>query len=222
MRNLLRIAAPLLLGFSAAPALASSDTQYWQTLSVEGMVNDRLVLSNETVLRMGGPRGFYEIEDNIMLGYKVNPHLTLSLGYTHDPNYFQGSFTVMEHRLRQQVSIGKLRLGRATLSARLRLEERWREGQSGTGWRLRPQVKLAVPLTGHTMLIVSHESFVDLNTVGFQTKPGSERMRNAIAISQPLSKHLNIEFGYMEQHGFVANAPDTNNHVATMSLSLSL
>ena len=212
----------MVLACSAVPAMASSDSQYWQTISVEDSITDHVVLSNETVLRMGGPRGFYEVEDTIMLGYKVTPHLTLALGYTHDPNYLQGSFTVMEHRFRQQVSIGKLKLGHATVSARLRLEERWRDGQSGMGWRMRPQVKLTVPIARHTSLAVSHESFVDLNTVGFQTKPGFERMRNSVAIGQALSKHLSIEVGYLEQHGFVANAPDTNNHVAIVSLSLSL
>jgi hypothetical protein len=203
----------------AAPAHADSDSEYWQTLSAEVRAGPRIVISNETVLRMGGPRGFYEAEDNLMVGYKLDPHVTVSLGYTHDPNYIHGSFTVMEQRFRQQVGLAHVALGPATLGARLRLEERWRRGQSGTGWRLRPYVRLAVPIAGKTALFVSHESFIDLGTTSFQTKRGEERMRNMIGINQPLSKHLGLEVGYLEQHVFVAGGPDADAHVASVALT---
>ena len=48
------------------------------------------------------------------------------------------------------------------------------------------------------------------------------RMRNLIAISTPLSKRITAEIGYLNQHGFVRGGPDTSDHVASISLSLSL
>lgn len=204
-----------------APALAD-DTQAWGTVTLQAGLGGPIRASSETVLRTSDARGFYEIEQNVMLGYKVNKHVTAWLGYTHDPNYSHGKFTVMEHRFRQQMSFDNIaKIGPVNVSGRLRLEERWREGLSGTAWRLRPQVKLSWPFAGKTALNVSHESFINLNKTAFQKLSGEERMRNAISITTPIAKKMTVEFGYLEQHGFVPNAPDTNDHVATIGLTAS-
>lgn len=212
------------LGLSAAaasPAMAG-DAQYWQTLQATVKVDDHWVLSNETVVRSSDAKGFYEVENNFMVGYKIGKNITAYLGYTGDPLYSHGTYTTMENRFRQQVSFDKLlMIGKAKLSGRLRLEERWRDGFSGTAWRLRPYVKLSVPVKGKVALNLSHESFIDLNTTTFQKVGGEERMRNAISLNAPLGKHVALEVGYLEQHGFVANAADTNDHVATIQLNLS-
>jgi hypothetical protein len=47
-------------------------------------------------------------------------------------------------------------------------------------------------------------------------------VRNLIAISTPLTKTLRAEIGYLNQHGFVRGGEDTCDHVASISLSLSL
>ncbi|MEO5598367.1 MAG: DUF2490 domain-containing protein [Novosphingobium sp.] len=206
----------------ATPAAAKSDTQYWQTLQATVKLDDHVVLSNETVFRSGDAKGFYEIENNAMIGYKFDKHITAYLGYTADPQYLKGHYTTMENRIRQQVSFDNvLQIGTAKLSGRLRMEERWRDNSPGTAWRLRPQVKLSIPLHGKTALNLTHESFIDLNTTGFQKVSGYERMRNAIAINTPIAKHFNIEFGYLEQHGFVPNGADNDDHVATIALNAS-
>lgn len=220
-----RIAAFTLTAASlatASPATASEDTQAWETVTVNVALPSNLKLSSETVRRAGNAKGFYELEENLMLGYKADDHVTVWLGYTHNPNYTQGDFTVMERRFRQQVNFDNVaKLGPATLSGRVRLEERWREGQSGTGWRLRPAIKLSFPFVGKTKLALNHESFIDLNTVAFQTVGGYERMRNSVAVSAPLGKQFGIEVGYLNQHKFVPNGPDTSDHVLTLGLSAS-
>src|SRR3546814_20429229 len=84
----------------------------------------------------------------------------------------------MEHRGRQQVTFDNIvKVGPGQLSARLRLEERWREGIDGTAWRLRPYVKSVLPFRegGKTALLLSHESFIDLNTPNFQRVQGEGR-----------------------------------------------
>ena len=207
---------------AATPALASEDTQYWQTLNVGVALPDNFKLSSETVFRLSDAKGFYEIEENVMAGYKVDKHVTLWLGYTHDPQYSHGDFTVMEHRIRQQVSIDNFAvIGKVKLSGRVRLEERFRGGLAGTGWRLRPYVKVAMPVIGKTTLSVTHESFLDLNTTSFQKVGGYERVRNAISVAVPLNKKFSVDFGYLNQHGFVQNGPDTSDNVLTAGLSAS-
>jgi hypothetical protein len=220
-----RLFLPLLAiaAFAAStPALASEDTQYWQTLQVGVQLPDNFKLSSETVFRTSDAKGFYEIEENIMAGYKLDKHVTLWLGYTHDPQFSHGNFTGLEHRIRQQVTIDNFALiGKVKLSGRVRLEERFRDGIAGTGWRLRPYIKATVPFVGKSTVSVTHESFLDLNTTSFQKVGGYERMRNAILVGVPLNKKVSIDFGYLNQHGFVRTGPDTSDNVVTTGLSAS-
>lgn len=208
---------------AASPAMASEDTQHWETLTLNVALPDSFKLQSETVARTGDAKGFYEIEENVMVGKKLNKTVTVWLGYTFNPTYSHGTFQRREHRFRQQVNFDNvLVLGKAKVSGRMRLEERWREGLPGTGWRLRPQEKIAMPLVGKTTLTLSSEQFFNLNTMSFQKTSGLDRMRNAISIGMPLSKKVSVDVGYLNQHGFVRNGPDTSDHVLTLGLTASL
>ena len=70
--------------------------------------------------------------------------------------------------------------------------------------------------------MLSHESFIDLNTTSFQHQTGYGRMRNFLGVSVPLGTAVSLEAGYLNQHGFVRHGPDTTDHVASISLSASL
>lgn len=205
-------------------AHASHDSQVWTTQVVNVKFADKWRLQEEVVERFSDSRhGLYEIESNTLLGYRLSKVTTLWGGYTHDPQYSGGHFTVMEQRLREQVTFdGFAKLGPGKLSARLRVEQRWRDGIGGTGWRLRPFLKYSVPVHGKTLLNLSTEPFVDLNTTGFQRTPGLDRVRNLISISTPLAKSLTGEAGYLNQHGFVRGGEDSSDHVAYFAVSLSL
>ncbi|WP_333702558.1 DUF2490 domain-containing protein [Sphingobium yanoikuyae] len=208
-----------------ATAHASEDEQLWTTTSATVKLSDNWRLQQEIVARFSNDRnGLYEIESNTLVGYKLDKQVTVWAGYTHDPQYDGGDFTVMEHRVREQVTVDNiLKLGPVSVSARMRMEQRWREGIDGTAWRLRPYVKLTMPFKegGKTALILSHESFIDLNKTNFQRVQGEERMRNLIAITTPLAKNVNAEIGYLHQHGFRPDADDSNDNVASLSLSFS-
>lgn len=207
-------------------ARASSDSQIWTTEAVNLKLGGNWRAQEELVERFSDNRnGLYEIESNTLLGYKLSKSTTLWAGYTHDPQYSGGNFTVMEHRIREQVTFDNVvKLGAGKLSFRLRGEERWRRNVDGTGWRLRPYVKYTLPLAhgSKTNLVLSAEPFINLNTTPFQTQSGLDRIRSLIAINTPISKRLTAEIGYLNQHGFVRGGPDTNDHVASFSLSLSL
>lgn len=204
----------------AAQAQASEDTQHWETLNVTVNLPDNFKLNSETIARTGDARGFYEIEQNFMAGKKLNKTVTVWLGYTFNPTYNHGDFRAREHRFRQQVSFDNVvQLGKVKLGGRVRTEERWREGQTGTGWRLRPQVKASMPFVGKSTFSVSHESFINLNTTSFQTVSGYDRMRNAASVNVPLSKKVSFDVGYLNQHGFVRNGADSSDNVLTLGLS---
>jgi hypothetical protein len=218
------LAAAMIAVAIPTPAPAKSDDQLWTTASATAKLSDDWRLSEEITARFSDKRnGLYEIESNTLLGYRLNKVVTLWGGYTHDPQYSAGYFKVMEHRAREQVTFDNFtRIGPGKLSARMRLEERWREGAEGTGWRLRPYVKYSLPLAGKTALNFSSEPFVNLNTTSFQSKPGLDRVRNLISVSTPLTKKLSGEAGYMNQYGFVRGGPDTVDHIAYFAVGLSL
>jgi hypothetical protein len=226
MRPTLKLVPALVALAFPAVAHATEDDQLWTGVSATVKLSDKWRFSQEVIARFSDDRdGLYEVEMNSMIGYKVSKNVTVWGGYTHDPNYNAGDFAVMEHRGRQQVTFDNIvKIGPGQLSARLRLEERWREGIDGTAWRLRPYVKYVLPLRegGKTALVLSHESFIDLNTTNFQRVEGEERMRNLIAITTPVAKNVNAEIGYLHQHGFRPNAEDANDNVASFSLSFSL
>jgi len=207
-----------------AGAHASHDSQLWSTASATVKLGPKWRLSEELVGRFSDrKRGLYEIESNTLLGYRLSKVTTLWAGYTHNPQYAGGTFTILERRAREQVTFdGFARLGPGKLSGRLRLEQRWRDGIEGTGWRLRPYLKYSLPMHGKTALNLSTEPFVDFNTTSFQHTPGLDRVRNLITISTPLTKTLTGEVGYLNQHGFVRGGPDTSDHVAYFAMSLSL
>lgn len=226
MKGLLQVAVAAAATTLAAPASAADDAQLWTGGNVTVKLSDHWRLSEEITARFSDHRnGLYEIESNTLLGYRLSKNVTLWAGYTHDPQYAAGDFTVMEHRAREQVTFDKLaELGGGKLSGRMRIEQRWREGLDGTGWRLRPYVKYALPVRkgSRTAFVLSTEPFFNLNRTAFQRSTGLDRVRTFVGVSVPLAKTLAADVGYLNQHTFVRNGPDSDDHVASVSLNLSL
>ena len=219
-----RFAAAVAVSTFSTPAYAD-DFQQWVQLGAKVELSDRIVLSDEIVARFSDDRGgLYEIENSLLLGYRLSDKVTAWAGYVHNPNYAAGDFTVMERRAREQITVDNFaKFGGAFLSARLRLEQRWRDGVDGTAWRARPYVKLGVPLGGKSAptLNLTAEPFVNLNNTAFQGVDGLERLRSAASLSFPVSKAVKLEAGYLNQHRFVRGGPDTDDHALTVSLGLS-
>jgi hypothetical protein len=210
----------------ASPAHAREDEQLWTSANANVKLSDEWRLTQEFTARFSNNRdGLYELEAVSLLGYKLGKNVTVAVGYVHNPQYADGDFTVMERRAREQVTFDNVAsFGGGKLSARMRLEQRWRENIDGTAWRARPYVKFSLPLRkgGKTSLTLSNETFVNLKNTSFQRTEGLDRMRNLVAISTPLAKKVSIEAGYLNQYGFVRDGDDTVDHAASVSLSLSL
>jgi hypothetical protein len=210
------------LAFAVPAHAVSHDEQIWTTVNANFKLSNKWRLSEEIVARFSDKRdGLYEIENNLLLGYLITDRITLWAGYTHDPQYSGGDHTVTEHRAREQVTFDKLaKLAGGSFDARLRMEQRWRNGADGTGWRFRPFIRYVRPFKagGKTALVVSHEGFINLNSTNFQAKTGYDRMRNFIGISTPFARHAKLEIGYLNQYAFVRGRADTMDHVAAFSV----
>lgn len=206
----------------AGPAHARQDEQLWTGASASVDLNDKWRLSQDFVARFSDNRnGLYQIQTSTMLGYRISKSVSIAGGYVHSPLYDGGDFQVVERRAREQISIDNFaEFGPGKLSGRLRMEQRWRDGQDGVGWRARPYIKYSLPLKkgGNTSLSLSNELYVNLNTTNFQRTEGVDRMRNMVAVSTKLNKTLSAEVGYLNQYGFVRAGDDTIDHIATLSL----
>lgn len=209
----------------AVPAKAESDFEQWLTVSAKADLTDSLMVQGEFIARFSdNDGGLYEAEAPVMIGYKLSKTTVVWAGYVHNPTYSDGDFVVMERRAREQVTVDNFaKIGAASISARLRFEQRWREGIDGTGWRVRPYLKVAVPLGAKTAptLNLTAEPFINLNTTSFQSTDGLDRVRSAISLSFPVSSALKLEAGYLNQHRFVRNGIDRGDHALTASLSAS-
>ncbi len=217
----------LLAGLAVArPAHASDDSQFWANTTAVVKLSDRWRFSEDITARFSDRRdGLYEIEFNSLIGYRIGKSVTVWAGYTHDPNYVRHGPTTMEHRAREQVTFDNFaQIGRGRLNGRIRTEQRWREHQDGTGWRVRPYLKYSLPLRdgGKTAFVLSEEAFFNLNRTSFQRTEGLDRTRTFIGLSTPVAKNINAEVGYLNQHAFVRGGPDNDDHVASVALSLSL
>jgi hypothetical protein len=227
---MMKNASPIICGAfvaavaSSQPASAASDSQAWTNAAANVRLSDRWRLQEEMTWRFSDKRGgLYEIESNTLLGYRLNKVVTVWAGYTHDPQYSGGDFTVMEHRAREQVTFDSFAdLGPGKLTGRLRLEERWRNHVEGTGWRVRPYLRYSLPVFGQTALNFSTEPFFNINATPFQKRSGLDRVRNLVTVSAPLTKAISAEAGYMNQHGFVRGGPDTSDNVAYFGLAVRL
>ena len=204
-------------------ALASEDGQVWIAGSATIKLNDAWRLSEDMNARFSDDRnGLYQLQSATLLHYRLGKKVTVAGGYVHSPQYSDGDRIALERRAREQVTVDDIgRIGAGKISARLRMEQRWRDNADGTAWRIRPYVKYALPLVGKTSLVLSNETFLNLNTTTFQQQDGLDRMRNLIAINTPLLKNFTAEVGYLNQYGFVRGGEDASDHVASLSLTAS-
>ena len=185
---------------AALPSVAEADDgQVWLSANARGPIAGRVELGVETIERFGrdGEGGLYESENVAMLGFRFD-RATLAAGYVRDIAY-HGAGATIEQRARQDFSVDHLAtIGGLVIGARLRAEERWRDGSSGTGVRIRPFVRLTLPVTGQLNLLASHESFVNLGG-GAGQRGGYDRARDFLGVGVPLTKRVRVEIGYLNQ-----------------------
>jgi hypothetical protein len=216
-----------LLFCTAAPALAQTDTdsQLWLTASASTKITDNIDVTLETVLRFGDDaEGLYEAEFGGDLGYTSEGGIKFSAGYVRVPQYSRAGVTALEDRARQAISFGVGEFAGGKLSARVRIEERWRNTGSDAGFRLRPRLSWVRPFTpkGKTALVISHESFIELNDTDWGQSAGYDRMRNFIGVATPLIEGVKVEGGYLNQWGLKRDGdPASVDHALSLSLAYS-
>lgn len=208
----------------AAPVAAhaqQTDKQLWLQANGTARIADDTRVTLESIGRFGdNAGGFSHAELGALFTRTISKGVEIGLGYRHVEDWDHGDALPNEERLRQQVIFS---FGRG-FTTRLRLEQRFNSRGGAVGVRIRPQLRYSLPLAAKgPALFVSHEDFLNFNDTGWGQRSGYERMRNAIGLSVPLSKHVTTDIGYLNQYRFGrAGKRDAMDHALTLALAITL
>lgn len=209
---------PFLLACAAlavtAP-IASAENQIWtQTdLSAKPAEDSKLEFGVTAEVRYEPDGQLDTVELRPGIEYELRDGLSISGGYLYALNRRDGPDR-HEHRLWQMVSYDLVKVGDGKFSGRSRFEERWREGTSGTSYRLRQQFGFSHPIgdTGFS-LSLSDEVTLGLNDTGWS--PDGLQENRAKATVKWKAAGAGWELGYLNQfrNGTGGADDDTNHHI---------
>jgi hypothetical protein len=212
----------LLLPLAASLARAQSvDTQLWTGASASAEIAPRVSATLDSTQRFGdAANGLYQLTLGSFVGYQIGEGTEVAAGYQRVSDYAGGHVSRVEHRARQQLTLPLAGILGGSLTGRLRTEERFRETSGDVGLRVRGQVRFARPFRkGGPALVLTHESFVEVNDTDWGQASGYRRMRNAAALELPLSRELRLQGGYMNQYDFgTGGKRDAMANVITFSI----
>lgn len=220
MRSLTAAAAVFL---AAAPATAADeDAQLWTTAIATGPVADDLAAWVEVQTRFGDDVSrLSQSKVRVALGYRFTDALTIYGGYAYVTSHLAGRVDTTENRLWQQAGYAIVREGPVRVNGRTRLEQRFLNTGSDTGWRLRQQLRFAIPLAvgGGPSLVASGEALFALNDTDWGARAGLDQLRGFAGVNVPLGRKQAVEVGYLNQYVHREGARDQVNHVGVVTLS---
>ena len=208
------LAPAVILGgiHSAAFAQANNeDVQVWTLASVKAPVSDRLDVSADLYVGLiddaSKPNHFLT---RAILSYKLDHRFSIGTGYTFVSYHNAPITTYVEHRITQELAFkSTLRKDHPLLTLRPRVEERFREGESGTSVRVRHLTRVDLPISARGLKLIGwNETFYVANSTSWARGHRFDAMINFIGIGVPLSKHVTLEPGYLNLSIFRAGQRD--------------
>jgi len=156
------------------------------------------------------------------VGYDVSENMSAWLGFTYAKRDPATSPSFNEQRIWQQLSWTVTRWGKTRLTARARLQERWRSNGDDLAVTLRTRAMLTTPISADDKfnLVVAAEPFVDFRDTDWGATKGLSRLRSSVAVTMRASDHWRFEFGYLVLHGFRDNATDNREHIGYLKFQL--
>jgi hypothetical protein len=94
------------------------------------------------------------------------------------------------------------RFGDLTLVNRTRLEERFRQGETDIGFRIRHMIRVQVPCSAKSnwSIVAFDELFLGLNKNKSQPMQGFDQNRLFAGFRSEFENQYSLEFGYLNQH----------------------
>ena len=218
--------AGVILASPGAAQAAEQDEQVWTSVAASTALGPQVDATLELHGRFtDGASRLGQTLVRPSLTYKLGGGWSATAGYVHVRNRPQGAVANTEHRTWQQVGYALYdpEGDGLLVTGRTRLEQRFRENADGTGWRLRQQFRLSVPIApaGKLRALASNETFVGLNDTPWGQRSRVDQVRTFIGASLPLAEKLTFEPGYLNQI-VIRTGPDRVNHIAALNLQVRL
>ncbi len=156
------------------------------------------------------------------LGYSFGK-ASLWMGYAYILSDPPSRSTFDEHRIWQQLLYAD-RVASLGFQSRTRLEQRFVQGGSDTGWRFREFIKLTHPIgIAGLGLSAYDEVFFDLNDTDWGADPGfaQNRLFAGLSWKPSAASGLTVELGYLNQLVRNENRRDPMNHIASLNFLYS-
>jgi hypothetical protein len=216
-----RIALPLAVAGAlfAAPACAGP-VQPWPTIDVSAPLGGKWRGSVEIVGRISDDSTRpSQLESRFEMGRKLDEHITFWAGYVHVVSYNIGRRDGIEDQAVEQLSWSAGAVGPFKISSRTRLEQRFIVGNDRTAWRVREQIKAALPIgRSPVTAVLWTEPYFALNRTA-ATGRTFEQLRSFAGASVRVSKHADVELGYLNQRLWRTSGKVVN-HVFPLVLNL--
>ncbi len=154
------------------------------------------------------------------IGYVVGDRTTAWLGYARVRTTSESGSTSNEDRIWQQL-LWRPRIGNIDFQSRTRLEQRFLDNGSGTGWRFRQFVKVGwdLPHLSRFSLVGYDEVFFDLNDTDWGQRTGFAQNRLFAGLGAKLGD-AKVEVGYLNQY-LNRSGADNMNHIFSLNLFLN-
>jgi hypothetical protein len=206
----------LVLAFGALCGSASAENQIWTNYELKGKAPGGLPLelSLNAEVRFEPDAEISQFVLRPGIGYTVNDWLKISGGYRYGQTVRDGPDQI-EHRLWQQASYDLATLGEAKIAGRTRLEQRFRENESDTGWRVRQQFSIEHPLANSGLRVaLSDELLIGLKEADWGNADGLQENRARATIKWSAGG-IGWEAGYLNQfrNGQAGADDESNDHI---------
>lgn len=210
----------------AAHAEAVDDTGVWLALFADGDIESQH--SDRWKWWFDGHLRFFDDADGFGqslvrpgVGYQLGESATLWAGYAWIHTSPEATPAFDEHRIWQQATWSNEGCG-SSLSYRSRLEQRFVETGSDTGWRFRQLFAARRPLAlaPRLTLVAWDEIFMNLNDTDWGAVDGFDQNRAFAGLgfkADPRSP-VRIEAGYLNQYVHRSTAADASNHLLSINL----
>ena len=220
--NFLSVAGLLLVSLVwPLVCLANDDIQQWNAVAMTSPADDngKLMLWFDGHVRIVDDAS--ELGTTIIrpgIGYRVGEKTTLWLGYARVT--LHPGENIDEDRIWQQVTFPVGNFFGGAVSGRTRLEQRFREGDSGTGVRLRQFFRWSRPLADSKYSVVAwDELFIGLNNTEGGLRDGVDQNRAFVGLAWQPERRIRAEIGYLNNY-IVRSGADQLNHILSLTLFL--
>ena len=218
---------PLLVTAFEAKAETVDDSGLWLAMFARGDIQQDSCCSGFKWWFDGHTR-FFEDADGFGqsivrpgIGYAMNKRITMWAGYGWIHTSPERTADFDEHRTWQQITWSSP-MAKGSLGLRSRLEQRFLDTGSETGWRFRQLASYRQPFccSPRLTLVAWDELFIHLNDTNYGADGGFDQNRLFLGcgIKYDPCNRWRVEVGYLNQYVDRFGRDDTRNHILSFNL----